>query len=150
MCDRAAWLAGGGATVAIAALVLWSSGRLAPAATAALPGSPLGWTASLLVAGGALLWLAWQARRQRDALKRAVAERSAALRQSEALRDSILENLEDTIVLWDGGARIRYLSPAAERMFGARPTDWGDSSRAASRTVAGHRSRPSGPRRPRR
>ena len=124
MCDRAAWLAGGGATVAIAALVLWSSDRLAPAATAALPGSPLGWAASLLVAGGALLWLAWQARRQRDALKRAVAERSAALRQSEALRDSILENLEDTIVLWDGRARIRYLSPAAERMFGAPPADW--------------------------
>lgn len=124
MCDRAAWLAGGGATVGIAALVLWSSGRLAPAVTAALPGSPLGWGASLLVAGGVLLWLAWQARRQRDALERAVAERSAALRQSEALRDSILENLEDTIVLWDGRAHIRYLSPAAERMFGAPPADW--------------------------
>jgi PAS domain S-box-containing protein len=121
MCDRAGWLAGGGAIIGIAAPVLSCSDRLA---TAALPATSLGWGASLLAAGGALLWLAWQARRQRDALERAIAERSAALRHSEALRDSMLENLEDTIVLWDERARIRYLSPAAERMFGARPAEW--------------------------
>src|SRR4029450_11024044 len=97
-------------------LVLSGADRVA---TAALTATALGWGASLLAAGGALLWLAWQARRQRDALERAIAERSAALRHSEALRDSMLENLEDTIVLWDERARIRYLSPTAERMFAA-------------------------------
>src|SRR4029453_3993594 len=54
MCDRAGWLAGGGAIIGIGALVLSCSDRLA---TAALPATSLGGGASLLAPGGAPLLL---------------------------------------------------------------------------------------------
>ena len=115
------------------------------AATTGTPRTMLVALAAATAAAAATLWITARRhretlaahRRNMDGLARDLEARMEQLRGEKAQRESVLEAMEDGVILIDEADRVRYANPAAGRLIIGAPTPPEDLPSAALRTMVG-------------